>query len=214
MSKTLAWLTLLALGFVFGGAQAFAAEGKYTGVKDCGRCHKKELIGDQLGAWKKTDHSKAFDTLKSDEAKKIAEERGMSEAPHESDDCLRCHATAFGLEPDQIHKKPLKISDSVQCESCHGAGSGYRKKKVMSDRDKAIAAGMWEPGKDEKICTACHNSDSPTWDEAKGFDYEKMKEEIAHPIPEHVKGKYLELEKEERAKRKAAGGSADEDDEE
>ena len=127
------------------------------------------------------------------------------------DDCLRCHATAFGLEPDQIHKKPLKISDGVQCESCHGAGSGYRKKKVMSDRDKAIAAGMWEPGKDEKICTACHNSDSPTWDEAKGFDYEKMKEEIAHPIPEHVKGKYLELEKEERAKRKAAGGSADDD---
>jgi len=29
-----------------------AGEHKYTGVKDCSRCHKKELIGDQYGEWK------------------------------------------------------------------------------------------------------------------------------------------------------------------
>jgi hypothetical protein len=210
MPKTFAWLAVLALGSILGGAHAFAAEAKYTGVKDCGRCHKKELIGNQLAEWKKMKHAKAFDTLKSDEAKKIAADRGMTEAPHESDDCLRCHATAFGLKPEQIHKKPLQISDGVQCESCHGPGSAYRKKKVMSDHEKAVAAGMWEPGKDEKICTACHNTDSPTWDEAKGFDYAARKEEIAHPIPEHVKGRYIELEKEERAKK---GGGGDDDEE-
>jgi hypothetical protein len=32
---------------------------------------------------------------------------------------------------------------------------------------------MWEPGEDEKICTQCHNQDSPTSDEADGFDYER-----------------------------------------
>jgi hypothetical protein len=37
----------------------------------------------------------------------------------------------------------------------------------------AVAAGMWEPGEDEKICTQCHNQDSPTSDEAEGFDYER-----------------------------------------
>jgi hypothetical protein len=203
--------TLIATGILLGAAQASAADHKYTGVKDCGRCHKKELMGNQLAAWRKADHSKAFETLKGDEARKIAKERGMTTAPHESDECVGCHATAHGLEASQIHKKPLALSDGVQCESCHGPGSGYRKKKTMSDHDKAVAAGLWEPGKDEKICTECHNQDSPTWDEAKGFDYEVMKKGIAHKIPEDVKGHYLELEREAREKRKASGGGDDEE---
>jgi hypothetical protein len=198
--------TLIAMGMLLGAAQASAADQKYTGVKDCGRCHKKELIGNQLAAWEKSHHSKAFETLKSDAALEIAKQRGMTTPPHEADDCVRCHATAHGLEASQIHKKPLALSDGVQCESCHGPGSAYRKKKTMSDHDKAMAAGMWEPGKDEKICTQCHNADSPSWDEAKGFDYEAMKKEIAHKIPEDVKGHYIELEKEARKQRKAAGG--------
>jgi len=64
-----------------------------------------------------------------------------------------------------------------------------------------VAMGMWEPDKDEKICTACHNDRSPTWDAAKGFDFEARKKDIAHPIPEDVKGRYLEV-----VKKKAAGG--------
>jgi nitrate/TMAO reductase-like tetraheme cytochrome c subunit len=202
---------LIAIGIWLAPVSAGAEEFKYTGAKDCGRCHKKELMGDQLAAWKKGPHAEAFEALAGDEALKVAKERGMTVPPQESDDCLRCHATAFGLEKSQIHKKPLAMSDGVQCESCHGPGSGYRKKKTMADHDKAVAAGLWEPGKDEKVCTSCHNSDSPTWDEAKGFDYEAMKEKIAHPIPEDVKGHYLEREKEAR---KARGGSDDDDDEE
>jgi hypothetical protein len=94
----------------------------------------------------------------------------------------------------------------------------------MSDEKKAIAAGMWKPGKDEKICTSCHNDESPSWDPKKfklangssvGFDYEQAIEKIAHEIPEDVKGHYLEL----LAKKKAAGGAGagsadDEEDEE
>jgi hypothetical protein len=174
---------------------ALAEEHKYTGVKDCARCHKKELMGDQYGAWKKADHSKAYETLKGQEAIDIAKQKGIAKPPHEADECLKCHATAHLVTAAMTAKKPLKLEDSVQCESCHGAGADYRKKKIMSDREKAIAAGMWEPGKDEKICLTCHNDESPTWDAAKGFDYEASKKEIAHPIPEEVKGRYLEAEK-------------------
>jgi hypothetical protein len=182
------------------GQQAFAKDHKYVGAKACGMCHKKELIGNQLAKWKESPHAKAYKTLEGDEAKKIAKEKGLSTPPNETDECLRCHATAQGLEKSQILRKPLKIQDGVQCESCHGPGSDYRKKKIMSDHDKAVAAGMWEPGKNEKVCTTCHNSESPTWDAAKGFDYAAMKKKIAHPIPKDVKGRYLEAEKEARKK--------------
>ena len=192
---------LVALGSLFAVAPAVSAEPKYVGLQDCGRCHKKELIGDQVSAWKKEKHSKAMESLRSDEAKRIATERGLKVPPDQADECVRCHATAHGLEKSQIFKKPLAISDGVQCESCHGPGSDYRKKTAhAASHEKGVAAGMWEPGKNEKICTACHNPESPTFDTAKGFDFEKMKEGIDHPIPKDVKGRVLELEKEARKK--------------
>jgi len=206
------WIaTCAAIGTLVGAAQATSAEPKYVGAQDCGRCHKKELIGDQLAAWKKSDHAKAMEALKSDDAKKIAKERGLTVPPDQADECVRCHATAHGLEKAQLFKKPLAISDGVQCESCHGPGSDYRKKTIMSDHKKSVAAGLWEPDKNEKICTDCHNSDSPTWDETKGFDYEAMKKKIAHSIPKDVKGHYIEREKQAR---KQGGTSADEEDDE
>ena len=58
---------------------------------------------------------------------------------------------------------------------------------------------MWDPGNDQTICTQCHNDESPTF---AGFDFEERKEEIVHPIPPEVKGRYLELEKEARRKAK------------
>jgi hypothetical protein len=225
MVRTLVALCLgLGLAFALSGDTVGASKGdhKYVGVNKCKTCHKKELIGNQFGKWQDAKHSKAFDTLKTDEAIKIAKEKGIAGPPHEADDCLKCHATGFGLKAEQLAKKPLKLSNGVQCESCHGPGKDYRKKKVMSDHDKSIAAGMWEPGEDEKICTECHNEDATGWDPAKyeladgskvGFDFEKAKEEIAHPIPEDVKGKYLEVEKKLKAERKARG-EADEEEEE
>lgn len=185
------------------GASAAGGEHKYIGVKKCGMCHDEDLIGNQLAAWKKSPHAKAYETLKGDEAAKIAKEKGLTVPAYEADECLRCHSTAHGLKKSQIYRRPLSDSDGVQCESCHGPGSDYRKKKTMSDHAKAVAAGLQEPGKNEKICTGCHNAEGPTF---KGFDYAKAKEKIAHPIPKDVKGHYIEAERELRKKRRESMG--------
>ena len=97
-----------------------------------------------------------------------------------------------------------------KCKTCHGPGSLYRKKKIMSDREKALAAGMWEADKDDKICAACHNEDSPVVPE-EGFDFAKLREGIQHPIPEDVKGRYLEIEKQLKAERQAGGEAVEEE---
>jgi hypothetical protein len=226
MVRTLVGLSLglalvVGLALVREPADAAAAESKYVGFKKCKSCHKKELIGNQIAKWKEMKHSKAYESLQSADALKIAKEKGLSTPPHEAPECLKCHVTAYDVDPALISKKPLDPADGVQCESCHGPGSAYRKKKVMADRDKAVAAGMWEPENDEKICTACHNDESPSWDPTKytladgstaGFDHEQAMEEIAHPIPEDVKGRYLEVEKEMKAKKK--GGAAEDEEEE
>jgi len=192
----LTWIAM-AIGLAVAvGSGVARAEPKYVGADKCKTCHKKELIGDQYGIWEKSPHAKAFETLKSDKAKQVAAEKGIAGAPSEAAECLQCHATAHGLSAAQVSGKPLDVKDGVQCESCHGPGSDYRKKKTMSDHAAAVAAGLWEPGKNSSICTKCHNEKSPTWDAAKGFDFEARKKEIAHPIPPNVKGRYDEAAKE------------------
>jgi hypothetical protein len=205
MRRGFAWI-LAAVGTVLiaGAANSSAADFKYVGVKKCRTCHKKELIGDQYGVWKKSKHAKAYELLKSDKAAEVAKKAGITGPAYESPKCLECHVTAYGKPESAFDRGPLEVENGVQCESCHGPGSEYKKKKTMADHDKSVAAGMWEPGKDEKICTTCHNDKSPTWDPEKGFDFEKRKEDIAHPIPKDVKGRYIEAEKELKAKERGA----------
>lgn len=207
----------IALLAVFGlPSAALAQEHLYVGVKKCRTCHKKELIGEQYQSWKDSPHAKAYESLKSAEALEIAKAKGLAKPPHQTDECLKCHATAHGLEASQMKYK-LSLEDGVQCESCHGPGNDYRKKKIMSDHDKSVAKGMLEPS--DKRCRECHNDESPTWEKASfelangttvHFDFDLAKEKIAHPIPKDVKGKYIELEKAQ--KKKKGGASDDEDD--
>jgi hypothetical protein len=194
---------------MMGTADSSAQEHQYVGAKKCRTCHKKELIGNQYGEWEKSQHAKAFETLKGDEAAKIAKAKGLATPAYESGECLECHSTGYGLPASAFDRKPLDPEDGVQCESCHGPGSDYKKKKTMSDHDASVAAGLWDPGNDEKICTTCHNEKSPTWDAAAGFDYEARKKKIAHPIPADVKGKYVEM-----AKKARRGGDEDDEEEE
>jgi hypothetical protein len=201
MMARLTWIAMaIGLAMAVTTAGVAGADGKYVSASKCKTCHKKELIGNQYGAWQEGAHSKTFELLQSEKAKEVAAAKGIAGAPHESGECLQCHVTAYGADPSQIAAKPLQAKDGVQCESCHGPGSGYKKKKVMADHEASVAAGMWEPGKKEAICTACHNDKSPTWDAAKGFDFEARKKDIAHPIPADVKGRYAEAAKEAKKK--------------
>ena len=207
-------VVVIGFGLLVGAAGAVAKEPQYVGAKKCKSCHKKDLIGNQYGAWEEAKHAKAFETLKGEKALEVAKEKGLAGPPSEAAECLKCHMTAYGEDASKFAKKPLVAKDGVQCESCHGPGSLYKKKKTMADHDVSVAAGMWDPGKDEKICAGCHNDESPTWDAAAGFDFEKRKEDIAHAIPADVKGKYLEIEKKLKAEKKASGEAVEEEEEE
>jgi hypothetical protein len=183
----------------------------YVGVEKCRTCHEKELMGNQVATWSAGPHRGAFETLASPASVAIAAKLGIAEPPSVSEACLRCHQTAQGVSPVRI-AHPLETSDGVQCESCHGPGRDYRKKKIMSERKKAEKKGLWDAGADAAICTTCHNEESPTFDPARytradgspaGFDFEQAKGRILHEIPEHVKGRFIELEDAEKAREKA-----------
>ncbi len=210
------WAAGIAAAVVVGSAGVAGAgpEFDYVGVDKCGTCHKKELMGDQLATWRSGPHAVAFATLSNEQSLAIARERGIEGSPAEAAECLSCHATSHGLDPARV-AYPVEAADGVQCESCHGPGRDYRKKKVMSDREEALRKGLWEAGKDAGICTACHNERSPTFDPKRytlsdgshaGFDFDQAKQRILHEIPAHVKGQYIELEKkakeEERERRR------------
>ncbi len=160
---------------------------KYVGVGKCKTCHKKPEQGEQYQKWLEGPHAKAYESLASEKALEYAKERGI-EDPQSAPECLKCHVTAYNVDPQFLGKK-YKKTDGVGCESCHGAGGDYYKKKTM----KAIMRGEITPESvgliipDEKVCVECHNEDSPAF---KGFDFEKYKADIAHPIPDSTKAKY------------------------
>lgn len=110
--------------FALALATAMAGETTYIGAAKCKMCHKV-----QFASWSETGHAKALDKLK-------AEDQGKAE-------CLKCHATGDSAD-----------LPGVQCESCHGAGSGYKSMKIMKDAEASKAAGLLMP--DEAFCRSCH----------------------------------------------------------
>ncbi|MBW2542013.1 MAG: cytochrome c family protein [Deltaproteobacteria bacterium] len=180
---------LLALALLL-AKSAFADEGHdFVGYQKCKTCHQKEAIGNQFGVWLESRHAKAYETLGTEKAKKWGAEAGVDN-PQTDDRCIKCHSTAHGVPNERVSNK-FDRTAGVQCESCHGAGKDYRKKKIMMDREKAIAKGLIIPT--AELCTGCHNDESPAWDEkaytladgsTSGFDFEQAVKKIAHPIPE------------------------------
>ena len=164
--------------FLF-SASGIAEEGEhqYVGSSKCKVCHKAEKKGAQFVKWEESRHSKAYEILASEQGIEIAKNKGI-ENPQTSDQCLKCHVTAFA-SPAEAKAESFDQTEGVGCEACHGAGSDYKKMKVMKDHDAAVAAGMTIPS--EETCVACHNEESPTFEE---FDFEAFSTMIAHPRPE------------------------------
>ncbi len=178
MQKTIIALTVLAGTMLLGTTARAqdAAANTYIGVKTCaGICHKSEKQGNQLGIWQKSGHSQAYITLTTPKANDIAKAKGLTAPAAESPECLQCHALRADAGVD--------IKEGVQCEMCHGAGSGYKTNPIMKDKVKSIAGGMKEY-KDaaaiEQQCRSCHNEKSPTFKE---FKFEERWAKIRHTVP-------------------------------
>jgi len=132
------------------------AKYEYVGAKKCKICHKKDGIHP---SWLETKHAKAWESLKPEDQKK--------------EECVACHTT--GTTAKGV------LLEGVQCEVCHGAGSAYKKKSIMEDREKAMANGLLIP--DEKTCLKCHNENVPEEFRSKEkFDFEKMQVKGVHAM--------------------------------
>ncbi len=163
-------------GLLLGMAPSAMAGHELVGASKCKSCHKK--IGNPYQIWLDSEHSKAFETLATPEAKTIATDKGLGD-PQKEEACLKCHVTRVFLGDPAVNEKGKYVdTEGVGCEACHGAGSDYKKKSIMKDHDAAVAGGMTRE-KSEAFCTKCHNEESPTF---KAFDFEKQWAEIDHPI--------------------------------
>lgn len=135
----------------------------YVGAKKCKICHKKDGIYE---SWSASKHATAYESLTAEQKKDKS--------------LLKYYSTGTTKKGDLL--------TGVQCEACHGAGSGFKKKSIMKDREKAIAKGLIIP--DEKTCLGCHNEKAPAAlaKTAKGFDFDKMKAKGVHSmIPDSMR---------------------------
>ncbi|MBS0155428.1 MAG: cytochrome c family protein [Nitrospira sp.] len=154
-----------------------SADGTFEGRKKCFNCHKGE--GE---AWEKTLHGKAMESLKPSRGKKKDEAMVKAKLDPKKDytkdkDCVGCHVDGFGKEGGYIIEEPEKFLTGVGCESCHGAGSDYRKihRKAGEAYEKsqktAERASLVEAGQDfefQEKCNACHlNYEGSPWKGAK-----------------------------------------------
>jgi len=160
LSILLSILVILSLSLV---AQESEKKPEYTykGANWCKMCHRQDNI---YSSWQETAHAGAFDVL--------------PEAQRENEQCLSCHATAETARG--------KLLEGVQCEACHGPGSGYAKQTIMEDREKSIANGLILG--DRETCIKCHTDDLP--DAGGEPSHDKFAYELMKPKGVHVLGVY------------------------
>jgi cytochrome c553 len=141
-------------------AKGEKAEYDYIGVDKCvlGPCHGKDPA---YTTWLETKHATAYDGL-TDEQKKDPE-------------YIKYYTTG--------ETKRGELLPGVQCEACHGPGSGYKTMKIMKDRDLAIANGLIMP--DSTSCLSCHHADAPEKVAAiaKDFNYQAKIKTGIHALP-------------------------------
>ena len=174
------FLTMLIIVIPIFSTNAQNNQYSFIGVKSCVMCHKSEKQGQQLKIWEDSQHSKAYETLLTEKADNIAKEKGYETKASETEDCLKCHVSGYNVDASLLGKN-FKMEQGVQCETCHGPGSDYKKKKVMKDREKSIANGLQFYEKPEELCITCHNAEGPTYVD---FKFEESWEKIVHKVPE------------------------------
>lgn len=158
---------------------------KYIGSEKCKNCHEAKSKGAQYSTWKATKHAKAFETLGSEESKKLAKEKGIDN-PQTSEKCLKCHQTAFG-EPAERIAAGFDAKSGIQCESCHGPGGNHMKARMAAadeEEDEGEIATIPDTEivkvPKEDTCKRCHNEESPSY---KAFCFKHFMKENRHFDP-------------------------------
>ncbi|GAB4149217.1 MAG: hypothetical protein Fur0037_17580 [Planctomycetota bacterium] len=157
-------------------------EPRYVGSKVCKNCHTGADKGNAYGIWEKTKHAQAFANLGSDQAKKIAKEKGI-EDPQKDGKCLKCHVAAYGVD-EKLIKRGFKMEDGVQCEACHGPGEEHFKNR-MKDAAKPGSLRIQDGeirnlGRTMELCGKCHNPESPVY---QPFCLKERMQKIEHLDP-------------------------------
>ncbi len=140
---------------------------RYLGVSSCAssNCHGSSrpretspVLQNEFFSWyKKDEHSKAYKSLLTPEAKRMAFHLGLG-APEKEHRCLNCHATNA---PAHLQGERFALSDGVGCESCHGAADGWIKAHVEkgATHQSNIANGLRDldsPVARASLCIDCH----------------------------------------------------------
>ncbi len=181
----IAYLFFLLVGFLVLSASINisnppVSQFKYVGVDKCGAvCHKGDSKGRQLEIWQDSKHSQAYKTLQSAVSDSIATAWGSTTAAVETPECLKCHILGKEIIPEEL-EETFDKTQGVQCETCHGPGSEYKKLSIMKDKQASIENGLNVPSDNAAFCKNCHNERSPYYKE---FVYEEFWEKIKHPKP-------------------------------
>ena len=152
---------------------------QYVGAAACSssNCHGSVTarldsamsLQNEYVTWYKSDrHAKAYETLSTDRALRIARLVGMVDGTATPGDwlaraarperCLDCHA----LDVPAAQRGPkFKLEDGVSCEACHGPAGGWLTRHTERgwEPSQSLALGMREtsdPGTAAEICMGCH----------------------------------------------------------
>ncbi len=169
------------------------AQKKYLGAKSCAPCHGTGQQQNAFRSWQTSKHAQAYRALAAgseSERRKCGDlelwiveigrgvKYGLPKPAAESKECLPCHVTAFGSNPQQIAAS-FDPKDGVQCESCHGPGSAHVEARTASESGKADSA--LKKYRDQAAigaqCRACHEGTCGD------FDFDKMWPAIKHSSP-------------------------------
>src|SRR6266545_8210125 len=85
----------------------------YVGAEKCKMCHNSPAKGAQYTKWSESAHAKAYATLATEEAKKIAAAKGIAD-PQKADECVRCHIAGHGASAAKLTEK-YKKEEGVSC---------------------------------------------------------------------------------------------------
>jgi len=160
----------------------------YVGKSVCLTCHAGDGHAPDQGGVCTLEaiptHDTSYKLLEKPKAESIAALSGVSETPTQSRICLDCHATAADEGP-RWTKDTFHVEDSVQCETCHGAGSvhvDFYQSKVSLPSSLPLQYVRLKRGNRDD-CKRCH-IDRPSHNEVlkKGFRVSQTDREYKTPV--------------------------------